>query len=174
MRKAIFLDRDGVINKAIVINGKPFPPHNLNDVKILKEVKKSMDLLKASNWMIIVITNQPDVSRGITSRYKVEKINSYLKHKLPIDEIYTCYHDDKENCKCRKPKPGALKLAAKNNNIDLDKSYMIGDRRGDIEAGNVAGCKTFFIDYNYDEIKPLDFTFQVKSLKEATDIILRK
>ena len=172
MKKTIFLDRDGVINKAIVLNGKPYPPPNLDDVKICKGVRESMDLLKASNWMIIVVTNQPDVARGITSRFKVEKINSYLKQRLPIDEIYTCYHDDNDNCECRKPKPGFLKLAAKNNIINLSESYMIGDRWSDIEAGEIAGCKTFFIDNDYNEKKPLNFTFRVKSLKEATDIIL--
>lgn len=172
MKKAIFLDRDGVINKAFVINGKPYPPYKLTDVKILNGVKKAMSLLKSSQWMIIVITNQPDVSRGITSQLKVEKINDFLKLKLPIDEIYTCYHDNNDYCECRKPKPGSIKLAAKNNTIDLKESYMIGDRWSDIEAGKIAGCKTIFIDNNYIEKKPFNYTFRVKSLKEATDIIL--
>ena len=172
MKKAVFLDRDGVINKAIVRDGKPYPPPNLEAVEILAEVKVSMEALKASDWMIVVVTNQPDVARGITSKKEVEKINNHLKYYLPIDIFCTCYHDDKDFCDCRKPNPGASTSVAKNNNIDLNNSYMIGDRWSDIEAGNRAGCKTFFINYSYKEKQPSSYTFQVKSLKEAVNIIL--
>lgn len=172
MKKAVFLDRDGVINKAIIIDGKPYPPPSLDAVEILSEVKESMEALQNSNWMIFVVTNQPDVARGKISKEEVEKINNHLKNLLPIDELYTCYHDNNDFCDCRKPKPGVLTSVAKNNNIDLNNSYMIGDRWSDIEAGNRAGCKTFFIDYSYKEKKPSNYTFQVKSLKEAVDIIL--
>ena len=172
MKKAVFLDRDGVINKAIIKDSKPYPPSNVDAVEILAGVKISMEALQASNWMIIVITNQPDVARGTTSKKEVEKINNHLKNSLPIDLIYTCYHDDKDFCNCRKPKPGALTSVAKNNKIDLNNSYMVGDRWSDIEAGNRAGCKTFFINNYYNEKQPSNYTYQVKSLKEAVDIIL--
>ena len=172
MKKAVFLDRDGVINKAIIIDGKPYPPPNLDAVEILSEVKESMEALQNSNWMIFVVTNQPDVARGKISKEEVEKINNHLKNLLPIDELYTCYHDNNDFCDCRKPKAGVLTSVAKNNNIDLNNSYMIGDRWSDIEAGNRAGCKTFFIDYSYNEKKPSNYTFHVKSLKQAVDIIL--
>ena len=173
MNKAVFLDRDGVINKALVKDGKPFSPYNFNDLKILPGVKKSLRALKESNWLIIVVTNQPDVARGKITKEEVEKINNFLKNTLSVDEIYTCYHDNKDFCDCRKPLPGALKVAAKNNSIDLNKSFMIGDRWSDIEAGDSAGCKTFFIDYSYKEKRPSNFTFKVKSLVEAVDIILK-
>jgi D-glycero-D-manno-heptose 1,7-bisphosphate phosphatase len=173
MNKAVFLDRDGVINKALVKDGKPFSPHNFNDLKILPGVKKSLRALRDSNWLIIVITNQPDVARGKITKEEVEKINNFLKNNLSVDEIYTCYHDNNDFCDCRKPQAGALTAAAKNNGIDLNKSFMIGDRWSDIEAGDRAGCKTFFIDYSYKEKRPSNFTFKVKSLAEAVDIILK-
>ena len=173
MEKAVFLDRDGVINRAIIKNGKPYPPINLDSVEILTGVEKSLIALSALGWKIIVVTNQPDVARGIITKEEVEKINNYMKYLLPITDFYTCYHDDNDFCDCRKPKPSSLTCAAKNYNIDLNKSYMIGDRWRDIEAGNRAGCKTFFIDYSYSEKQPVNYTYRVKSLKEAVDIIIR-
>lgn len=173
MNKAIFLDRDGVINKALVKNGKPFPPHTLDDLEILPKVKESLEALRNSNWLNIVVTNQPDVARGKVKKEEVEKINNHLKNILPINSIYTCYHDDRDLCGCRKPQPGILTLAAKKYNINLEESYMIGDRWSDIEAGKKAGCKTFFIDYNYNEEKPTGFTYKIKSLADAAEIILK-
>ncbi len=172
MKKAVFLDRDGVINKAIVKNGIPYSPMNLNSVEIIFGVKDSLKALRDADWMTIVVTNQPDVARGKISKKEIEKINTYMKNTLPINEFYTCFHDNNDLCECRKPKPGALTLAAKKNNIDLNCSYMIGDRWKDIEAGKRAGCKTIFINYFYKEKQPTDYTFQVKSLSEAIKIIL--
>ena len=172
MKKAVFLDRDGVINKAIVKNGKPCSPMDLNSVEIIFGVKDSLKALRDADWMTIVVTNQPDVARGKISKKEVEKINTYMKNTLPINEFYTCIHDNNDLCECRKPKPGELTLAAKNNNIDLNCSYMIGDRWKDIEAGKRAGCKTIFINSFYKEKQPTDYTFQAKSLSEAVKIIL--
>lgn len=172
MTKAIFLDRDGVIIKSITIDGKPYAARKLESVKILPNVKESLNRLISDNWKIFVVTNQPDVARGIISKEDVEEINTYLDKILPITKFYTCYHDDEDFCNCRKPNPGFLISAAIRNNIDLSKSYMIGDRWKDIEAGKRAGCKTFFIDYNYNEKKPYNYNYRVKSLNEAVEIIL--
>ena len=172
MTKAIFLDRDGVIINSIVINGKPYAARKLESIKILPNVKESLNRLKFDNWKIFVVTNQPDVARGIISKEDVEEINTYLEKMLPITKFYTCYHDDEDSCNCRKPKPGFLISAALTNEIDLNKSYMIGDRWKDIEAGKRAGCKTFFIDYDYKEKKPTNYTYRVKSLNEAVEIIM--
>jgi len=172
--KAVFLDRDGVINQGIVRDGKPYPPKNLKSLKIILGVNDSLQSLILNGWKIIVVTNQPDVARGFTFHKKVEKINNYIKHILPITEVFTCYHDDHDSCDCRKPKPGLLISAAKKYKINLNNSYMIGDRWKDIEAGNRAGCKTFFIDYAYKEKKPVNFTYRVKSLEEAVKIILKE
>ena len=173
MKKAVFLDRDGVLNRVFIKNGKPFPPIDLKSVEILEGVKDTIIALKKADWLVIVVTNQPDVARKLTSKKNVEKINSHLKLILQFDEIYTCYHDNSDSCECRKPKPGMLEEASRKNKIILKNSYMIGDRWSDIEAGNRAGCKTIFIDYNYKEKRPVNFDFRVKSINEAAKIILK-
>jgi len=172
MRRAVFLDRDGVINRAIVRNGKSFPPGSLDEVEILSGVKFALDNLKIAGYFLIVVTNQPDVATGKTSKLVVDQINSYLANSLPIDEFRTCYHNDKDGCQCRKPLPGALLDAAIEYHIDLKRSFMIGDRWRDIESGAAAGCKTFFINYGYLEKQPDYPDFIVSSLAEAAEIII--
>lgn len=172
MRCAVFLDRDGVINRAEVRNGKPYPPANLEAVEILPGVSEALRALHAEGWLLIVVTNQPDVARGIAKRADVEAINLHLQEVLTIDEFRTCYHDSSDGCDCRKPAPGALLAAASAHCIDLKRSYMVGDRWRDVEAGVRAGCKTVFIDYGYAEKRPQSFDFKVLSLREAVEVIL--
>ena len=174
MQKAVFLDRDGVINRAVVRDGKPYPPANLAALEILPGVGSAMQSLHNAGWLLIVVTNQPDVARGLTSRGNVEAITQYLQECLPIDDFRTCYHDRDDGCACRKPHPGALLAAAKTFDIDLAVSYMVGDRWRDVEAGERAGCKTIFIDYGYAEKQPETVNHRVQSLTEAADIILGK
>ena len=172
MRRAVFLDRDGVINRAVVRDGKPYPPANLSEMEILPGVPEALAFLHEAGFLLVVITNQPDVARGITPKVLVEEINRHLSRLLPIDEFRTCYHDDDEECGCRKPSPGALLAAARQHSIDLTKSYMIGDRWRDIEAGQRAGCQTIFVDYGYFEKQPESFNHRVQTLDEAAHIIL--
>lgn len=173
-RKAVFLDRDGVINRAIVREGRPFPPTHIDELEILPGVYDALLRLQAANYLLIVISNQPDVARGGVKEEDVERINKYLYSKLPIDDIKVCYHDDGDKCFCRKPLPGALFKAASEFGIDLQRSFMVGDRWRDIEAGKRANCKTFFINYSYKEkmLNAPDFT--VTSLLDAVNIILRE
>lgn len=172
MKRAVFLDRDGVINRAYVRSGKPYPPGNLAELEILPGVKEALLALQAADFMLIVVTNQPDVARGTLRREVVEEINHHLAACLPIDEFRTCYHDTADRCECRKPLPGALLSAAKLHDINLGESFMVGDRWRDIEAGERAGCMTIFLDYGYDEKQPESVNYRVKSLSEATQIIL--
>jgi D-glycero-D-manno-heptose 1,7-bisphosphate phosphatase len=172
MNKAVFLDRDGVINRAIVREGRPFPPPTLEELEILPGVEEALSSLRRNGYILIVVTNQPDVGRGKVSRESVDFINDYLLTNLPIDEIRTCFHDDKDDCICRKPLPGLVLDAAQKHGIDLKKSYMVGDRWKDIDAGVAAGCKTIFIDYGYLEKRPVNFDHQVQSLLEASNLIL--
>lgn len=174
MRRAVFLDRDGVINRAIVREGKPYPPANLTEMEILPGVSEALVTLHNAGYLLIVVTNQPDVARGTTPKAIVEEINNHLANCLPIDEFRTCYHDSADGCNCRKPLPGAIIAAANRHNIDLDESYMVGDRWRDIEAGQRAGCKTLFVDYGYDEKQPESFNYRVASLGEAAELILRE
>jgi D-glycero-D-manno-heptose 1,7-bisphosphate phosphatase len=173
MRRAVFLDRDGVINRAMVRGGKPYPPSNLAAVEILPGVNDAMQSLHRAGWLLIVVTNQPDVARGTISLVEVESINLHLQSQLPIDDFRTCYHDSGDGCNCRKPLPGAILAAANSYDIALAASYMVGDRWRDIEAGERAGCKTIFIDYGYAEKQPERFNHRVHSLAEAAHIILR-
>jgi D-glycero-D-manno-heptose 1,7-bisphosphate phosphatase len=170
-RRAIFLDRDGVINKALLRDGKPYPPASLAEVEILPEARSALEALKTLGFELMVVTNQPDVARGSQSRQNVEAIHAYLEAALPIDKFFVCYHDDQDQCNCRKPAPGLLLAAAQQEGIDLSQSYMIGDRWRDIEAGKRAGCTTIFIDYGYSERQPKTPDFRVRSLIEAVEII---
>lgn len=172
MRRAVFLDRDGVINRAVVRDGKPYPPASLAEVEILPGVSDALEALHEAGFMLIVVTNQPDVARGATPMAVVEAINNHLMSCLPIDELRACYHDNNDGCGCRKPLPGAIMAAAIKHEIDLGKSYMVGDRWRDIEAGQRAGCKTLFVDYSYAEKQPESVNYRVGSLKEAAGIIL--
>jgi D-sedoheptulose 7-phosphate isomerase len=172
-RPAVFLDRDGVINRPVVRDGKPFSPSSLEELELLPEVASSLRDLKAHGFPLIVITNQPDVARGIQTRAVVESMHQALSSSLPIDDIFVCYHDNADHCSCRKPLPGLLFEAQRKHNIDLSRSFFVGDRWRDIDAGHAAGCKTAFIDYDYDERKPAQPPeATVHSLREAAEWIL--
>src|SRR3984957_16140944 len=170
MRKAIFLDSDGVLNEAIMKDGKPVAPTTLAELKNPDEVKPSLNKLKAAGYLLICVTNKPDIERGLMTQKDVDAIYNKIRHDLPLDDIFICYS---ENSDCYKPKPGLLLEAAKKYNIDLAQSYMIGDRWRDIGAGQNAGCKTVWIDRGYPEKKPSpDASFTAYSLSEATHWIL--
>jgi D-glycero-D-manno-heptose 1,7-bisphosphate phosphatase len=152
--KAVFLDRDGVLNRAILRHGKPYPPATLEELEILPGVPQALAELKECGFLLLVVTNQPDVARGTQKRSTVETIHAALAKKLPIDSFFVCYHDDPENCECRKPKPGLLLEAAARYGLDLSLSFLIGDRWRDIDAGHAAGCRTVLIDGGYAEREP--------------------
>jgi D-sedoheptulose 7-phosphate isomerase len=173
-RKAVFLDRDGVINRAVIRNGKPYPPSSLKELEVLPGTEAALRDLKARGFELLVVTNQPDVARGQQSRANVETINQALASSLPLDDIFVCYHTDEDNCACRKPKPGLLLEGAGKYNIDLAQSFLVGDRWRDIEAGCNAGCKTVLVDSGYNEREPSHPPdARVKSLREAADWILQ-
>jgi D-glycero-D-manno-heptose 1,7-bisphosphate phosphatase len=172
--RAVFLDRDGVLNRAVVRSGKPYPPASANELEILPGVASALARLKAAGYALVVVTNQPDIARGTQRRDVVEAIHARLAATLPIDEFRVCPHDDRDACSCRKPKPGLLEAAAMAAGIDLGASFMVGDRWRDIEAGHAAGCRTIFIDYHYNELRPHAPDVIVRSLAEATDWILRE
>ena len=171
-RRAVFLDRDGVINRAVVREGKPTPPATLAELEILPGVAEALDRLKEAGFRLIVVTNQPDVARGTQTRAAVEAMHAALQAQLPIDEIRVCYHDSRDGCACRKPQPGMLLAAAAEYGLELSASYLIGDRWRDIEAGQRAGCTSLFIDYHYAEPPPAEPCVHVASLTAAEVWIL--
>lgn len=169
--RAVFLDRDGVLNEAVVREGKPYPPASVDELRVVTGAADALLRLKNAGYRLIVVTNQPDVARGTQSREAVEAINERLRAELPIDEFVVCYHDG-DLCECRKPRPGALRDAAGRHGLDLGRSFMIGDRWRDVEAGQRAGCTALFIDYDYRERRPAPPYISVASLAMAADWIL--
>jgi D-glycero-D-manno-heptose 1,7-bisphosphate phosphatase len=167
-RRALFLDRDGVINRAVVRGGKPFPPASVDELEILPETDKALERSRRLGFLNIVVTNQPDVARGTQDRAVVEGMHGMLRDKLPIDDVLVCFHDDVDRCACRKPAPGLILDAAEKYGLDLGASFMVGDRWRDIDAGSAAGCRTILIDYGYDERAPArPPTVRVDSLSAA-------
>jgi D-sedoheptulose 7-phosphate isomerase len=174
-QRAIFLDRDGVLNHAKVRSGKPHPPAGEAELEVTANARGLLQRLKEQSYKLLVVTNQPDVSRGITTRDMVEGINRKLAKELPVDEILVCYHSDSDNCDCRKPKAGLLLEGARRHQIDLAASFMVGDRWRDVEAGQNAGCQTILIDGEYDEKAPAQPpNVKVRSLEEAVNWILQR
>jgi D-glycero-D-manno-heptose 1,7-bisphosphate phosphatase len=167
----VFLDRDGVINRTMVRNGTPHPPASVAEVEILPGVARALRRIKDAGFSLVVVTNQPDVARGRQRRDVVEAINAQLHAVLPIDEFRVCYHDDADNCECRKPRPGLLTQPPV---YDLAASVMVGDRWRDIEAGRRAGVRaTVLIDHGYQEPITADPDLRVGSLELAADWIVR-
>lgn len=171
-RPAVFLDRDGVLNRAIVRNGRPYPPANLSELEILPGVPEALIRLREAGLPTLVVTNQPDVATGKTTRRMVEQIHERLRKALALDAIYACYCVEGPGCNCYKPRPDMLIDAATEWGVDPKKSFMIGDRWRDVGAGKAAGCRTIFIDYNYDERRPDAPDYLVQNLSEAVDIVL--
>lgn len=173
-KPAVFLDRDGVLNEAIVRNGRPYPPCDLSELVITSGACAALAELKREGFLLIVVTNQPDVARGKAKRADVNKINAQVSAILSLDAIEVCEHDDRERCNCRKPKPGMILRAREKLGVDLAGSFMVGDRWRDIEAGRRAGCRTILIGDGYGETFPSAPTIKLASLPEATSWILRQ
>jgi D-glycero-D-manno-heptose 1,7-bisphosphate phosphatase len=174
--RAVFLDRDGVINRALERDSKPYPPRDLKEFEILPGVAEACQRLKAAGYLLVVATNQPDVGRGTLKRETVETIHAEMRRRLPIDHVEACYHpgQGQSDCDCRKPKPGMLLRAARELGIDLKQSWMVGDRWRDVDCGHAAGCRTIFIDRGYAEELRHKPCFSAGNLAEAADIILRE
>lgn len=173
MRRAVFLDRDGVINRAVVRNGKPYPPPTLAELDILPGVPEALRRLSDAGFLLIVVTNQPDVGRGTQRLDVVEAMHRRLRAGLPIDDIKVCYEEDGPDCECHKPKPGMLLEAARERDIDLSRSYMVGDRWRDVGCGLAAGCFTIFVDRGYTESLTVTPHATCGDLSEAAAIILQ-
>lgn len=173
LKRAVFLDRDGVLNRAVVRDGKPYPPATADEMEIVPEAAAALADLKGLGYLLIVVTNQPDVARGTQSREAVKEMHRRMAAVLPVDEFRVCYHDSADGCACRKPKPGMLLEAAAEHGIDLGASFMIGDRWRDVEAGQAAGCRVVWIDYGYQEKGPGTAPDAVVAdLREAVDWIV--
>lgn len=173
LRPAVFLDRDGVLNRAVVREGKPYPPTSVEEMELVSDAVVHLARLRQAGFALLVVTNQPDVARGTQSRAEVERIHGALAAAMHLDDFLVCYHDDAERCACRKPKPGLLLDGAARHGLDLAASYMVGDRWRDIDAGHAAGCRTVFLDFAYEERGPSHRpSMTVSSLADAVAWIL--
>jgi D-glycero-D-manno-heptose 1,7-bisphosphate phosphatase len=171
--KAVFLDRDGVLNLPVVRDGTPHPPAGLDELEVYSDAAAAMRRLKQAGYLLIVVTNQPDIARGTQTRVAVDQINGLLEAALPIDEFLVCAHDDAASCLCRKPKPGMVLEAAARHAVDLRQSFLIGDRWRDIDCGASAGVRTVLIERGYGERAPEHAPdFVAESLGGAAEWIL--
>ena len=174
MRRAVFLDRDGVINRSLIRDGKPYAPLTLADVEIAPGVPDALQQLRDAGFLLIVVTNQPDVIRRQGSRREIDAIHAHMRKTLAIDDVRVCYHDDPSGCACRKPSPGMLYAAAVEHEIQFAGSYLVGDRWRDIVAGQRAGCTTILVDGGHDETTTVEPDARLQDLREAAAWILRR
>ena len=169
--KAVFLDRDGVINKPTIIKNKSYAPTKVKDFRLYPNVAKFCKMLKKKKFLLIVITNQPDYKKKKISINILHQMHERLKKKIKFDDIYISLSSNSKNF-FKKPNPGMLLEAKKKYNISFKKSYLIGDRFSDIEVARNVGCKAIFIDRKYDELKPSYQIKNTKSFEEAAKFIL--
>jgi D-glycero-D-manno-heptose 1,7-bisphosphate phosphatase len=166
-RSAVFLDRDGVLNRALVHDGRPYAPRSVDQFELYPEAADACRRLRDLGFAVVVITNQPDVARGEFDVEVVEAMHRELRRQITVDGVYVCLHDDRDACACRKPAPGLLVSAATELGVDLGRSIVVGDRWRDVEAGRRAGCRTVHVDRHYRERAPDGADFVASGLAEA-------
>jgi D-glycero-D-manno-heptose 1,7-bisphosphate phosphatase len=172
-KRAVFLDRDGVLNRVLLRNGKPYPPRSIEEITIPQGVGPALARLRRAGFLLIVLTNQPDIARGRLTWADLGAMHEHMSRLLPLDAFRVCDHDDSSGCPCRKPKPGLIMRAANDFGIDRTASFMVGDRWRDIDAGAAAGCRTVWIDMAYHERGPsAQPSAKVSDFEAAADWIL--
>jgi D-glycero-D-manno-heptose 1,7-bisphosphate phosphatase len=171
MRSAAFLDRDGVLNKPVPRDGSRGSPRSLREFELVEGAGEAVRTLRNAGLLVIVVTNQPDVSRGLLDPAELNRIHDRLRDATTVDAIYTCPHDDQDVCSCRKPRPGLLLRAAAEWDISIVSSFMIGDTWKDIAAGSAVGCKTFLVGSLLDHPWKLEPSYKVRDLRAAAEII---
>jgi D-glycero-D-manno-heptose 1,7-bisphosphate phosphatase len=172
--RAVFLDRDGVLVRTPVIDGKPRSIGRVEDLELEDGAAEACSALRDAGLLLVVVTNQPDIARGKLTREAVDAIHVRLGQLLALDEIRVCPHDDADACACRKPKPGMLVDAAREHGIALERSFLVGDRWRDVGAGRSAGCACVLLDREYSEPMPVRPDVVVRDLGEAVAWILAR
>lgn len=176
-RPAVFLDRDGTLNRPVIRDGRPFPPRTAAEFALFDGVAAACRELRAAGYVLVVATNQPDVGRGTLARAAVEAMHAKLRALIPeLDRIEVCYApgqgrpdpDDRR----RKPEPGMLLDAARDLGLDLARSWMVGDRWRDVDCGHRAGVRTVFLDFGYAEALRAAPDYTAPSFAAAARIIL--
>jgi D-glycero-D-manno-heptose 1,7-bisphosphate phosphatase len=171
-RRAVFLDRDGVLNEAMVRGDRAYAPLTLEDFRLVEGAAAQVGRLRQASLVPIVFTNQPEVARGLLAPETLARMHERLRAAIPVEDVFVCVHDSNDGCACHKPKPGMLHAAAARWGLDLRRSFVVGDRWRDIDAGRAAGCYTILVERPYSQCASADA--QVASLGEAVDVILSR
>ncbi|MEH3055248.1 MAG: HAD-IIIA family hydrolase [Patulibacter minatonensis] len=169
-RPAVFFDRDGTLIDAPIVDGRPRAVRDVGSITLVRGARQVCGELEELGVPLFVVTNQPDVARGLTTQYVVEQIDGAVVQALRITDLAVCWADDDDDPR-RKPNPGLILELAERHGIDLARSVTVGDRWRDIEAGRRAGTKTVFVDRDYDEQQPDAPDLVVRELDEALDWI---
>ncbi len=169
--KAVFLDRDGVINLTVFRKGAERAPQDMSEFAYVEGVHATLAALQARGYVLLVCTNQPDVARGWQDRDQVLAFHAKIERELPVSRVYACFHDDVDACACRKPKPGLLVQGSDEFGLDLQQSWMIGDRSKDIEAGKAAGCRTIYLRHDHDTAQSGSPDYEITKLEQLLEII---
>lgn len=172
--RAVFLDRDGVLNRPLIREGKGYAPRTLAEFVLYPEAPAAIRQLREAGFACVVVTNQPDIGNGLTSADEVARMHRQLTAALPVDLVLTCPHKQTDGCACRKPKPGMLEEAVRRLHIDPKQSFLIGDRSSDLAAGRAMGCTTLFIDWQYREPLTVVPDFHTDSLWNAVQWIVSR
>ncbi len=171
-RRAVFLDRDGVLNEAIVRGGRAYAPVTLDEFRLVADSAVQVARLREAGLVCIVFTNQPEVARGVLPREVLDAMHSRLRTTAAVDDVFVCEHDPAAGCECHKPRPGLIHQAATRWDISLPASFVIGDRWRDVEAGRAAGCYTVLIQRSYSQCSTADA--YVPDLGQAVDVVLKQ
>jgi D-glycero-D-manno-heptose 1,7-bisphosphate phosphatase len=171
-RRAVFLDRDGVLSRAYVEDGIPVPPRTLDRFELLPGVAETCRAFADAGLALVVVTNQPDLARGALDPRQLDAMHERLRGEVPLDDIVVCPHDGHEGCWCRKPRPGMILDAARRLDLDLDHSVAVGDRWRDIDAAHRAGVASVWIDWGLDEPLRDSPGARFGSLAQARDHVL--
>lgn len=172
LRRAVFLDRDGVLSETLIRDNRAYAPLTIHEFRLTEGVGEQVARLRSSGFVCIVFTNQPEVARGTLDLGTLGRMHDLLRTSVGVDDIYVCPHEPSEGCDCHKPKPGMLLAAAKKWSLSLERSFVVGDRWRDIEAGRAAGCYTILLDRPYSKCVMADA--QVPDLAEAVDVVLAR
>jgi D-glycero-D-manno-heptose 1,7-bisphosphate phosphatase len=167
---AVFLDRDGVLNEVVERDGAPGSPRDPREMRLVPDIHRVRELSDAG-MNVFIITNQPDVRRGHTSPEKLAAMMRIIMSTIPVDDYRACLHEDADECACRKPRPGMILDLARQWDVDLARSYVIGDMWRDVGAARAAGCRGILIRRPYNEDAEADAV--VTSLGAAVDLVLQ-
>src|SRR2546425_1474666 len=171
MKRAVFIERDGILNEVGVGPKNPIVPLTLEEFRIKKEAEPSLKKLKKAGFVLIVTSNQPGLSRGYQSRRELDRMHDLVKRCFPIDDLMICPHDESDHCPCRKPRPGLLIEAAFKWHLNLDHSFVISDKWQDAEAARTAGCTSLLLKSPY--VGQVHHDFVLSDLETIVEKILR-